>query len=353
MRSRTLPLTAILFAAAFGLAAAPSVLAIPYSQTRIIIEVNATAGDGGIQIFLDAEGWSRLEITDPEHNSVFSVVGANSIGETGVTELFFESAEPSFDDLPLSDLLVRFPAGSYRFAGETTGGKQLSGRAILSHKIPAAPTIVSPAEGEALNPNAPIAIDWNPVTEPYPGTTLPIVIGSYQVIVERVKPTPLLSFSVFVPAAVTKVTVPAEFIEAGADYKFEVLAIEAGGNQTITEGSFSTTGGGNLRGEGRPQGADALGARGASFLRQNYPNPFNPATALDFGLSKEGAATVRVLDIHGRLVRTLISGRLPAGQHRATWDGNDSSGRAVASGVYVVELEGSGVVETRKIVLSR
>ena len=352
MRSRMLPWTALLFAAALLFTAAPSAIALPYSQTRIIIEVNATAGDGGIQIFLDAEGWNRLDITDPEHNSIFSVVGSNSIGETGVTELFFESAEPSFDDLPLIDLLARFPAGSYRFAGETTDGKQLSGRATLSHNIPAGPTIASPEEGAALNPGAPIVIDWNPVTDPYPGTTLPIVISGYQVIVERAK-APIRQFSVFVPATVTSMTVPAEFIESGTDYKFEVLAIEQGGNQTITEGTFSTTGGGNLREDkGRADGADALGVRGAA-LRQNYPNPFNPATTLDFALAREGAATVRVIDIHGRLVRTLVSGRLPAGQHRATWDGNDASGRAVASGVYVVELEGSGVLETRKIVLSR
>lgn len=43
-----------------------------------------------------------------------------------------------------------------------------------------------------------------------------------------------------VPAATTRVKVPPEFLEAGTDYIFEVLAIEAGGNQTITEGSFRT-----------------------------------------------------------------------------------------------------------------
>lgn len=353
MRPRTHGLLAALFAAALQLAVPPNLWALQYSQAKIIIEVNASAGDGGIQIFLDAEGWNRLEITDPNREVIFSVGATGSVGMTGVTELFFESAEPSFEDLPLEDLLERFPAGTYRFAGTTTDGKQLSGRPVLSHRIPAAPAIASPTEDAALNADAPIAIDWNPVTTPYPGTTLPVVITGYQVIVERVKPTPLQQFSVFVPASVTKVTVPAEFLQTGAEYIFEVLAIEEGGNQTITEGSFTTTGGGNREDKGRASEKDALGVRGASFLRQNYPNPFNPATTLDFALPRESVATVRVLDVHGRLVRTLVSGRLPAGSHRATWDGNDMSGRAVGSGVYVVELASPDVKETRKIVLSR
>jgi hypothetical protein len=56
-----------------------------------------------------------------------------------------------------------------------------------------------------------------------------------------VKPQPLRVFSVDLPATITKVTVPPEFIQANAEYIFEVLAIEASKNQTISEGSFTTT----------------------------------------------------------------------------------------------------------------
>ena len=74
---------------------------------------------------------------------------------------------------------------------------------------------------------------WNPVTGP-PG----IEIVAYQVIVEREDP--LRTFSVTVPASVTSVTIPPEFLEPGTEYKVEVLAIEAGGNQTISELDFET-----------------------------------------------------------------------------------------------------------------
>ena len=241
MKRHTRRLSVFLLAAAAFLVIAPKLWAIPFSQTKIIIETNATAGDAGIQIFLDATGWNRLEVFDPNGVKIFDVRANGSVGMTGVTELFFESAEPSFQELPLDQLLARFPPGKYTFKGTTVDGKTLSGNATLSHNIPAGPEIVSPAEGAALNPNAPVVIDWDPVTEKFPGTDLEVNIVAYQVIVERVKPTPLRVFSVVLPATITQVTVSPEFIQANADYNFEVLAIDASGNQTISEGSFTTT----------------------------------------------------------------------------------------------------------------
>jgi hypothetical protein len=89
-----------------------------------------------------------------------------------------------------------------------------------------------------VNPNNTV-IKWNSVTSPFPGTDSPVSIVGYQVIVERVKPS-LRVFSVDLPATATQVTVPSAFMETKKEYKFEVLAIEAGGNQTISEGGFKT-----------------------------------------------------------------------------------------------------------------
>jgi hypothetical protein len=222
------------------LGSAPELRAVPFSEAKIIIEVNASDGDGGIQIFVDGDGWNRLEIFDPLGQKIFDVRGSSSVGLTGVTELFFESAEPSFEDLPLDQLLSRFREGNYKFDGTTVEEKPLSGKAMLMHNIPAGPGITSPPEGATVAGTIPVVIAWNPVTGPFPGTSLPVTIVGYQVIVERVKPQPLLVFSVTLPAAATQVTVPAEFIQANADYKFEVLAIEQSGNQTISENSFKT-----------------------------------------------------------------------------------------------------------------
>lgn len=353
----------VLFPAALALAAtlviSPNLEAAPFSQRKIIIEVNGTAADGGIQIFVDAVGWNRLEVFDPNGAKVVDVGGSGSVGMTGITELFFESAEPSFEDLPLDQLLARFPAGNYTFRGETVDGGRLSGKAPLAHNIPAGPSVVSPEEGAALDPGAPLVIDWDPVTSPFPGTTLPVTISGYQVIVERVRPQPLLAFSVFLPSEITEVTVPPQFLEANADYKFEMLAIEASGNQTITESSFTTTSGGpsakNVeRGDAQPgSGVGTLGAPQGAFLQQNYPNPFSPSTALEFRLPEEGVTTLRVFDVSGRVVRTLVDGRLPGGQHKVAWDGRDDRGNRVASGSYLAVLGASGVSESRRIVLAR
>ncbi|MGH9793949.1 MAG: hypothetical protein ACRD5G_04175 [Candidatus Acidiferrales bacterium] len=239
MKRHARMLTAVVLVAL--LVAGPELWAIPFSQTKIIIEVNATAGDAGIQIFLDAEGWDRLEIFDPNGHRIFEVTGSDSVGMTGITELFFESAEPSFDELPLDELLERFVAGNYTFTGTTVDGKQLTGKAMLKHNIPDGPEILSPAEGAALCAKSPVVIDWEAVTQSFPGANLAIKIAGYQVIVEREKPAPLLAFSVNLPATITRVTVPPEFLQANAEYKFEVLAIEASGNQTISQGNFTTT----------------------------------------------------------------------------------------------------------------
>jgi hypothetical protein len=86
-------------------------------------------------------------------------------------------------------------------------------------------------------------------------------------------------------------------------------------------------------------------------LGTNYPNPFNPATTIPFTLSRGGRATLRVYDVSGRVVATLLDGVVPAGAHEARWDGHTDSGVAVASGVYVARLDAGGVRRTQKMVL--
>ena len=88
-------------------------------------------------------------------------------------------------------------------------------------------------------------------------------------------------------------------------------------------------------------------------LEQNHPNPFNPVTTVRFSLDRAGPTELRVFDIGGRLVRTLVDGELPAGEHKVAWRGGDESGRPVASGVYLCRLEYDGVTRSRRMVLVR
>lgn len=212
---------------------------IPFAETKMIFEVNATDRDAGIQIFLDAESWTSLRIVSPNGRQIFGIessggqVQSNSgMRKIGLTELFFEGEEPSLDDVPLEELLALFPAGEYGFHGRTIDGGELIGMATLSHAIPGSPRVVAPEGDTAKNPSNAV-LSWTSPTN-VPGIRL---IG-YQVVVERAEPFGV--FSIDVPATITSVTVPPEFLEAGTRYKYEVLAIEASGNQTITESVFVT-----------------------------------------------------------------------------------------------------------------
>ena len=212
---------------------------IEFSDARIIIEVNATDDDSGIQMFVDGEGWKRLTVFGPGWRKVLKVTGSAGVGETGLTELFFESAEPGFDDLPLDEFLDRFPEGIYWFFGRSVEGDLLVGTAELTHNLPAGPELVLPAEAPPV-PTMGVVVEWEAVTTQFGGAALEGDIVGYQVIVEQEEPV-LRVFSADVPADVTSISIPSEFLQSGVNYKFEVLAIEESGNQTLSEREFSTT----------------------------------------------------------------------------------------------------------------
>jgi subtilisin family serine protease len=88
-------------------------------------------------------------------------------------------------------------------------------------------------------------------------------------------------------------------------------------------------------------------------LKQNYPNPFNPTTSIAFELPAAADVSLQVFNLLGQTVRTLHSGRLPAGQHRVEWDARDDAGESVASGVYFYRLTAGSQSQSRKMVLLR
>jgi hypothetical protein len=81
------------------------------------------------------------------------------------------------------------------------------------------------------------------------------------------------------------------------------------------------------------------------------PNPFNPATSIRFDVVREGLVSLRVYDVSGRIVRTLIDGILSPDRYTAVWDGTDDRGRPVATGVYFDRLRTGNDVRTRKLIL--
>lgn len=97
---------------------------------------------------------------------------------------------------------------------------------------------------------------------------------------------------------------------------------------------------------------DEPGGVTCSFeLLPNHPNPFNPSTTVALRLATAGDVRLTVRDLRGALVRTLHQGHLPAGAHSRVWDGLNQDGAAVASGVYLLVLEGGGHAVTGKMLL--
>jgi len=92
--------------------------------------------------------------------------------------------------------------------------------------------------------------------------------------------------------------------------------------------------------------------RAPAVLNQNFPNPFNPTTTISFVLGAPGPVRVRVYDVSGRLVRSLVEEtEMSAGSHEAVWNGLDLSGRAAAAGVYFYNLETDGYNRTKRMTL--
>jgi hypothetical protein len=96
-----------------------------------------------------------------------------------------------------------------------------------------------------------------------------------------------------------------------------------------------------------------LGLPDEPLLRALYPNPFNASVTIPFAVPQQGVLQIAVYDMAGQLVRLLATGPMPAGLHRVQWDGRDTGGRQVATGVYLVSLAHQTGTRTRKVMLLR
>jgi hypothetical protein len=89
----------------------------------------------------------------------------------------------------------------------------------------------------------------------------------------------------------------------------------------------------------------------ANRLARAYPNPFNPSTTIEYSVAAEGRVTLRIYDLSGRVVRTLVDEPIDAGRHVVVWDGLNDAGDRTASGVYFVRMETGKFSSVRKVVL--
>jgi hypothetical protein len=209
---------------------APSRTDVALEVAKIYWEYNSSANDLGVQVSLDGEEWKQLRIRNPANKTIFEVAGKGSLAGIGLSELFFEGAEPTLDEVPLRDMLDGFPEGVYAFDGKTVDGEEIEGESFFSHVIPAGPVVAVTTGANDL-----VRVRWDPVTTTPPGfPSGTIQIAAYQVLVDE-------TFDATVPSTTFSLTLPPEFVAslAGGDHHVEVLAIDRDHNQTITEASFA------------------------------------------------------------------------------------------------------------------
>jgi len=250
-----------------GLAAAQTPVSAaetePFKITNIHFETNASACDMGIQMSFDTDGVSELTVKDPNGQIVSE---AGSVGGPAVTheitEGFQERVEPQIRDLIralgcerdpeepavfLTDLLSAWPEGKYTFRGSGEDA-EWRGFAPLTHKIPAGPEILAPEDGDVVPADENLIIRWKKVTDAILPELGPVSIVGYHVVIAdatNAEPFPPgkfpAQFDVDLPSWETSLVVPRQFLRTNKVYEFEVLATEAGGNQTITEGGIFCT----------------------------------------------------------------------------------------------------------------
>lgn len=251
-----------------GIAVALAVTTFPawaqgeFDETKVLVEINATDGDAGFHALLDADAWNEVRVDDPGGKKIFEEKAKGNLRDQGLTENFFESAEPlcrpdeeepDEEVMPLAEFLGRFPAGEYSFSGKSNEGDELKGTAELTYDLPAAPNIVSfdgtlitwTAGNDLGNCDDPTLVADGVITDP---AAVPLV--GWEVVVEPADEEavdPLRVFSAQLPASANSVTVPADFVlaylvDGVTEFKVEVGAIEASGNQTFSEDEFEVEG---------------------------------------------------------------------------------------------------------------
>jgi Leucine-rich repeat (LRR) protein len=100
-----------------------------------------------------------------------------------------------------------------------------------------------------------------------------------------------------------------------------------------------------------PLGIDDIQIPVQYSLHQNYPNPFNPVTSIQYELPENAFVNIRIYDLKGRLINTLVSKEQTAGYKAIKWAGVDDKGKAVSAGIYLYEIQAGNFRETKKMVL--
>ena len=211
----------------------------------------------------DGDAWRDLRIRDAGGKLIGNVRAWGTMVKQGFTQLFFESAEPSFDELDPADFFARFPEGEYRIDGWGNQGGRMHASSLIRHVLPAPPGGITvsglpkaptcdeedPDYDAALVPTVssgnPVIVDWAPVISSHPtiGIVGDIEVERYEFFVETDTEVGGEEFTaklaMILPPDATEMMVPEELLGLGEQFKYEILVREReGGNQTAIESCF-------------------------------------------------------------------------------------------------------------------
>jgi hypothetical protein len=216
----------------------------PFDVAEVFLELNDTDGDLGLHANVDGGGWTRLELESPRERPLLGLLAVGALKRQGLTQLSFESAEPSFDELDPAVFFRRFPEGRYTLEGLRADGGEFESVVWLSHVLaapvkatvsgfPAAESCDAPVLPQV---QAPVVIDWDPVAASHPdiGKQGRVQIGRYQFFLEQ---GPIM-LSLDLPPSVTAFTIPESLTAGKGVFKFEIIARTTTGNNTAIESCF-------------------------------------------------------------------------------------------------------------------
>ena len=199
----------------------------PFDIAEIHVEKNAT--DDDTEIVIEAvggdDGLCQFRIYAPDGRPI---VQFNSVDRStgGQREFLIESPEP-----PGDAILASYPEGLYRFRGRACEGERFESTDPLSHDLPAAAVITSPAADSEVDASRGIVIEWSAV----PG------VAEYILELENESADPEQSLSLNLPPDTTQFEVPASWLASGAEYQVGVATVAPNGNVVFAEIQFTTT----------------------------------------------------------------------------------------------------------------
>ncbi|MCH7761366.1 T9SS type A sorting domain-containing protein [candidate division TA06 bacterium] len=126
-------------------------------------------------------------------------------------------------------------------------------------------------------------------------------------------------------------------VNEGANYEYKIGLVMANGKEILS---------GSLRKQMR-------GTPNSFQLLANSPNPLNGSTEIRYALSSDAETSLKIYDVSGSLVKTLVNSTVDAGYHSAVWDATNKAGQKVANGVYFYRLTVGDFAQSRKMVVLR